>query len=52
VAFKDQSGVPVAIAVTATNSRMLPERRAVIAEVIRSKVEALGPLPLTAALSA
>jgi DNA-binding IclR family transcriptional regulator len=52
VAFKDHGGVPVAIAVTATNSRMLPERRAMIAEVIRARVEALGPLPLAASRSA
>ncbi len=45
VAFTGADGDPIAIAVTATNSRMLPERRAEIAEVIRSKVKAAGPLP-------
>jgi len=46
VAFKDASGQPaVALAVTATTSRMLPERRAQVAETIRRRVEAIGPLP-------
>ena len=46
VAFKDSRGVPAAaVAVTATNSRMLPERRALIAETIRRHVLTLGPLP-------
>jgi DNA-binding IclR family transcriptional regulator len=48
VAFRDASGVPAAaVGVTATTSRMLPERRAQVAETIRRHVEAIGPLPQT-----
>lgn len=43
VAFLDQAGEPVAaIGVSATNSRMMPERRAEIAALIKAEVAALG----------